>query len=250
VSVNDQGQCGGGVYTFKATGGAVYDWYDAPTGGNLLYTGDTYTTSPLTQTTSFYVSGTLNGITSPRKKVTATVWPIPELMCDFVDKVYTGDDHSFALKTSAGTPPYTYTFDFGDQTIIDTQAADTIHHYLSTGTFHVNAQVKDAKGCVAACGGYVVAAAEDVLIPNVITPDNGDPLNPIFTLFIKENDVYNIYKGPKPFSLQIMNRWGKEIFHTGDAKAGWHGLGEASGTYYYNINFGDRKFKGWVQVIK
>ena len=35
--------------------GGTYNWYDAPTGGNLLYTGATYTTPPLTTEQTYYV---------------------------------------------------------------------------------------------------------------------------------------------------------------------------------------------------
>ncbi len=35
--------------------GAVYEWYDAPSGGNLVHTGTSYTTPVLTDTTHYYV---------------------------------------------------------------------------------------------------------------------------------------------------------------------------------------------------
>ncbi|MDB4851850.1 hypothetical protein OAH61_05510, partial [Flavobacteriaceae bacterium] len=54
--------CTGGTMTFTATAseGEIY-WYDAPTGGNLVETGDTFTTPPLTVSKTYYVSASPEG---------------------------------------------------------------------------------------------------------------------------------------------------------------------------------------------
>lgn len=46
--------CGAASLTLSASGGNVLQWYDAPTGGNLLFTG-TSLTQNFTQTTTYYV---------------------------------------------------------------------------------------------------------------------------------------------------------------------------------------------------
>ena len=51
--------CSGGMALLTATSNVdspVYRWYNASSGGTLLYTGATYTTPVITQTTTFYVS--------------------------------------------------------------------------------------------------------------------------------------------------------------------------------------------------
>jgi len=51
-----------------ATAGATIMWYDAPTAGNVVGTGPTFNTPPLTTTTNYYVSaaeGIQNGLTIP-----------------------------------------------------------------------------------------------------------------------------------------------------------------------------------------
>ncbi len=70
--------CAGSTATLTATApGGTYDWYDAPTGGNLIFTGSVYTTAALTSTTSYYVQTTLSGCPSNRTTVTVTVTPKP-----------------------------------------------------------------------------------------------------------------------------------------------------------------------------
>ncbi|WP_183559846.1 PKD-like domain-containing protein [Mucilaginibacter sp. SP1R1] len=56
--------------TLTATGpGGNYQWYDAPTGGNFLGSGSTYTTPPITYSMFFYVQTTVSDCTSPRTAV-------------------------------------------------------------------------------------------------------------------------------------------------------------------------------------
>lgn len=66
--------CMGGNTTLSATApGGTYQWYDASSGGNLLATGPSYTTPPLTANTTYYVQTTVGTATSARTAVTVTV---------------------------------------------------------------------------------------------------------------------------------------------------------------------------------
>ena len=68
--------CSGSSATLTATApGGTYQWYDSPTGGNLLATGDNYATPPITKNTTYYVQTTLGGCISQRTAVTAAVLP-------------------------------------------------------------------------------------------------------------------------------------------------------------------------------
>lgn len=70
--------CMGGNSTLSATApGGTYQWYDAATGGNLLATGPSFTTPPLTANTTYYVQTTVGAATSPRAAVTVAVNPPP-----------------------------------------------------------------------------------------------------------------------------------------------------------------------------
>ncbi len=64
--------CDSGTFTFNATPtvGATISWYDAAIGGNLLGTGNAFTTPTINTTTTYYVDA---GCASNRKSVIATV---------------------------------------------------------------------------------------------------------------------------------------------------------------------------------
>ncbi|WP_281234230.1 gliding motility-associated C-terminal domain-containing protein [Flavobacterium gelatinilyticum] len=58
--------------------GTTYNWYDAATGGNLLFTGTSFTTPALIANTNYYVEGLIGSCPSPtRTLVGLTVSPIP-----------------------------------------------------------------------------------------------------------------------------------------------------------------------------
>lgn len=56
--VNNETRCGSGTVTFQGTHmpGNVLRWYDAPSGGTLLDTGDVFTTPVISNTTTYYVA--------------------------------------------------------------------------------------------------------------------------------------------------------------------------------------------------
>lgn len=58
-----------------ASSNGVISWYDAPSGGNLVATGTTFTTPVLTSTTTYYVETQNGDCISGRTAVTATIAP-------------------------------------------------------------------------------------------------------------------------------------------------------------------------------
>jgi hypothetical protein len=73
-TASDENICEGETANLTATmPGAPYKWYDAQTGGNLLYTGTTFTTTPINNDTTFYVESNYLGCTSPRTPVNVNV---------------------------------------------------------------------------------------------------------------------------------------------------------------------------------
>jgi len=71
--------CGTGTATLGAApSSGIINWYDASTGGNLVGTGNIFTTPVLSSSMTYYVEATNNGCTSAsRTAVVATVNPLP-----------------------------------------------------------------------------------------------------------------------------------------------------------------------------
>jgi hypothetical protein len=82
VTPSSASVCGSsGSFSFTATAtpssGATIKWYNASSGGTLLYTGNTFV-STITSSTNYYVEAVYSGYTTtPRKAVLATVNPLP-----------------------------------------------------------------------------------------------------------------------------------------------------------------------------
>ena len=81
TSITPNSICGPGVVTLQATASdGIVSWYDTPTGGTLLHTGNSFTTPNLTTTTTFYVDGSNGNCPSgPRTGITATIIALPSL---------------------------------------------------------------------------------------------------------------------------------------------------------------------------
>jgi hypothetical protein len=70
--------CGTGTVDLGATtASGTLNWYAAASGGVSLGTGNSYTTPSISATTTYYVDVTLNGCTSARTSVTATINTLP-----------------------------------------------------------------------------------------------------------------------------------------------------------------------------
>ncbi|MFI5161763.1 MAG: PKD-like domain-containing protein [Sphingobacteriales bacterium] len=99
--------CSGTAATLTATGSAGgYQWYDAPTGGNLLATSATYVTTFLAANTSYYVESVANGCPSSRVKVDVTVSPIPAITSSSADNICSGVPLAYTI--TANVPGTTF----------------------------------------------------------------------------------------------------------------------------------------------
>ncbi len=80
----------------------------------------------------------------------------------------------------------------------------------------------------------------DLFIPNIFTP-NGDGSNETF--FIRNKPDTNV-------KLIVTNRWGKQVYSSGDYQNNWDGEGQPDGVYYYLIDTGENSYKGWVEILR
>lgn len=73
------GRCGPGSVILNASGTNITQWYDAPSGGNLLHIGDSYTVPNLSASTTFYAQDGNVCNTQPRTAVTANINALPNV---------------------------------------------------------------------------------------------------------------------------------------------------------------------------
>ncbi len=158
--------CSGSSATLSATApGGTYEWYDAPAGGNLLFTGPDFTTPVLNVNTSYYVQTTIKGITSGRTAVTVTVNPVPSAPVAPGDQICTGTSTKLTASGSAGTYQW-YDTASGGNLLASTAS-------YNTPTLSVNASYyvqTTVNGCVSA------RTQVNVLItpkPNVVSAPTG-----------------------------------------------------------------------------
>ncbi|MFZ1806034.1 MAG: gliding motility-associated C-terminal domain-containing protein [Cyclobacteriaceae bacterium] len=89
---------------------------------------------------------------------------------------------------------------------------------------------------------------------NYFSP-NGDGVNDYYAMELKNFDtdeMENILPPDNCISefqaIRIYNRWGKEVFQSGDRNFKWFGKGEAAGVYFYLIEYSNKEYKGSLSI--
>ncbi len=93
--------------------------------------------------------------------------------------------------------------------------------------------------------GDVCDDLADLQISEAITP-NGDNINDTWI-------IYNSEKHQGGVNVRVFNRWGSEVFYSGDYKNDWDGSGLPESAYYYKVILnGDssKEIKGWLYITK
>jgi len=90
-----------------------------------------------------------------------------------------------------------------------------------------------------------VEVSPDLYIPNVVTA-NGDGKNDYF--MVRGIDQY-------PGSvLEVYNRWGNQVYYSGNYSNNWGGAGLSAGIYYYvlkiNMSRTVKVYKGYIELIQ
>ena len=78
-SVIGGGRCGPGIIVLIASSADPVQWYDSPSGGNLLFVGTNYVIPNLTTTTTFYAQSGVHCNNQQRRAVTGTIFPFPSV---------------------------------------------------------------------------------------------------------------------------------------------------------------------------
>ncbi|MFD3002320.1 gliding motility-associated C-terminal domain-containing protein [Pontibacter toksunensis] len=218
---------------------ANLEWYDQPTGGNLLHKGPTYHTEPLGATTYYYVQAVnSNGcVSASRARVTAEVF---ESVVNAGEDVTIIQGNSSDLKGKGGET-YTWT---PATSLSDPGAAITLATPSETTTYTLSATTK--YGCT-----YTDEVTITVL-PRI------DPTNTVTLNGDEINDkwyIRNIEHYPN-CRVQVFTRWGAQVYDSKGYQEPWDGTYQGKplpvAAYYYIIDLGlkEKPVSGSITLVK
>ena len=209
---------------------AVYTWYDAAAGGNVVHTGTSYTITNVTAPMSLYVGSTLNGCAgNGRTRIQVTVQPqlsAPVVVADSIG----ANAIRFTWNAVPGATGYEISTNAGTSWSQPSSGPNGLTHTISGLTVGqtVTLSVRATGGCQPSTGQATAQTLTDeVFIPNSFTP-NGDGLN----------DVLRVYGNSiREMRFMIFNQWGEKIFESRSQSASWNGQYgqkvQPSGVYMY-----------------
>ncbi len=151
--------CANSSTTLTATApGGMYQWYDAPVGGNLLATSASYITPPITSAATYYVETTINGCTSPRTPVSISLFSNPTI---YNTSICYGS--SAVLSASGGDTYSWYASSSGGQ-VLSTSSKFTTPILTVTTAYYV---VATTNGCMSAPTKAIATVAAQLSPPVV-----------------------------------------------------------------------------------
>ena len=117
-----------------------------------------------------------------------------------------------------------YNWDFGDGN--QESAYNAAHRFELPGVYTIELEVQNEFGCLDSVS-RLVEISEDVLLPNVFSP-NGDGLN---------DELEVLSSGLNALTLSIFDRWGNLVFESSQLKLFWDGRNAngqrmPTGTYF------------------
>lgn len=145
------------------------------------------------------------------------------------------------LSQGNGSPIVDWEWNLGLAGATSTSPSPT-YTYDTPGEYPITLTVTTADGCESTISGTFVILPEDIIIPNVFTP-NGDGNNEFFEI---QNGQY--FEN----TLSVFNRWGQEVFETKNYRNGWRATDLPDGTYYYvftTIKDG-KEYTGHVTILR
>ena len=225
----------------SSSAGVIYNWDfgDGTTSGVKEYS-HYYNSAGLFHVNLVVMNS--SGCTDTDSRI-ATVRPNPHSQITDGNKILIlGED----AQTFKATNEYANKFQwsFGDGTVDSGDYRE--YTYKDTGKFIVNLITQNRFGCMDTVSeDEIVYPPMNIFCPNVFTP-NGDHLN----------DEWNpVYCGVSQMQVTIYNRWGADIYHSGESMKGWQAESCQEGVYLYIVEAIDMKGrkvsrKGTITLLK
>ncbi len=136
--------------------------------------------------------------------------------------------------SDASEDAISWEWDFGDGTPVSYEP-NPVHEYPDSGTYTIRLIVQNAGGCADTIYSTLRVEMEfTIYAPNAFSP-NGDGVNDGFRA---------LGIGFTEYSMWILDRWGKKIFHSIDSEKPW------DGTFFENGNQCQADVYEWVLDVK
>jgi hypothetical protein len=240
---DDDKICFGTTYELKGTGGINYQWS----------TDEGALTSPVVkpeESTTYFVTVTDANGCKLKDTVNIEVVPFIDVKWEYA---FISDCISrpevFVRNLTEANPDELFLFDFGDGATTD--LPEIKHTYQQDGTFTLRLTgVKEF--CV--YEKLIDLPIYSMLVPNVITPETSAGQNDVFTIQYGDAETF---PGQTPadvglkVSLNVYNRWGKQVYESADYQYDWSAKDLDAGVYYYTLTIGDQATcKSWLHVVK
>jgi gliding motility-associated-like protein len=232
--------CSGSAATLvvnNPVAGVTYKWYTAQTGGNSVFEGNSFMTTALTTTTTYYVEGVnaTGCASSTRTAVTVTILPVLAAPAVTVQSA-TSTSVTFTWNAVAGASSYEIALNGGSTWI---QLAPGVTSYLVAGlnpgqTVTISVRAVGQLACQLSPATTITDDTENplsnqIFVPNTFTP-NGDGQNDI--LYVYGNSIAKL-------RLRVYNQWGQFIYESLNIQNGWDGTYKGqmqpNGVYVYQL---------------
>jgi gliding motility-associated-like protein len=230
------------------TGNAVVRWYNADVNGQLLYTGNPFTTGTVNTYTEYFAETVSpeGCVSASREIVVVDVLPSPAA------------DFSYTINYTAGNWEVQFTELTNGATSVNWLFGDTgtssqfnpIYTYIQSGQYDVTLIATSTNGCVDSVQKAVgLYNNTKNFVPTTFTP-NGDG----------KNDVFRV-RGERVIveDMRIFSQWGTLLWQGKESNAQWDGMSGGAvvpnGSYFYRIRITDQsgaeqELTGTVTVIK
>ena len=162
IAITGAARCGVGSLTLEAEAsiGSVV-WYDTPTGGSPLHTGNTFVTPVINNTTTYYAMASYNGCTEGvRRSVVATINQIPTITSTTDATICENGSAILRATASAGTINWYDALSGGN--LVGTGSSFTTPIVTNTTTYYVDATLN---GCTTATRTSITITVQKTAAP-------------------------------------------------------------------------------------
>lgn len=235
--------CEGATHTLMAPGGNSYMWSsESP---SFSSTSPSPIVKPDKDTKYFVTVIDKNGCS---KKDTVKVSLVNKVDLSWQHRVKANCiDRPFVIVQNL-TPPkddVTFRFDFGDGTISE----DTeVEHFYKRDSIYQLRFIAQRKFCF--FEDEVQLPIFKLFVPNVFTPEASPGFNDTFKVSLGRGVIDPATIG-LTVQLNVVDRWGKNVFESSDYKNDWSAHDIEGGVYYLHLKIKDFvTCKNWVHIIK